>query len=115
MAVQIEQTLAPVKRHLVSLEEYDRMIQAGVFEPNSNVELIRGEILDMPPPGPEHENPVAYLNFLLVQKAHGHALVWPQGNTLGLPKINSRPQPDMALLRWRDDLYMGKRPGPEDV
>ena len=115
MAVQIERTSAPVKRHMVSLEEYDRMIEAGVFEPDARVELIRGEIVDMPPPGPGHENAVTWLNLLFVQQAHRQAVVWPQGNTLGLPGSNSRPQPDIALLRWRDDLYRGKRPAAEDV
>lgn len=28
---------------------------------------------------------------------------------------NSEPQPDIMLLRWRDDFYSGGHPGPADV
>jgi Uma2 family endonuclease len=50
-----------------------------------------------------------------MQQAHGQAVVWPQGNSIRLPDSDSRPQPDLTLLKWRDDLYRGKRPSAEDV
>ncbi len=114
MAIQLEQDRA-VKRHPVTLDEYDRMVEAGVFAPEVDVELIRGEIVDMPPTGPEHEAMVARLDRLFNRLVVDRALVWPQGNSIGLPQSKSRPQPDVTLLRWRDDYYANRRPRPEDV
>ena len=114
MALQVEQR-TDVKRHVVTLDEYERMCVAGVFGPDTQVELIRGEIFDMPPPGPEHENSVTFLNLVLMELLRRRALVWPQGNSIRLPGSNSRPQPDLTILQWRDDLYRGKRPTAEDV
>lgn len=91
------------------------MCLAGVFEPETNVELIRGEIVDMPPPGPEHEFSTASLHWVFSRAVGGNVYIWPQGNAIRLPNSNSRPQPDIALLRWRDDLYRGKSPTAEDV
>jgi Uma2 family endonuclease len=116
MAVAVREELE-VKRHLITLEEYERMVGAGVFDPESQIELFRGEIVDMPPPGPEHEDCVTFLNQFLIRMFHGQALLWPQGNSLRLPNTDSRLQPDITLLRWRDDLYRGrgKRPSADDV
>jgi Uma2 family endonuclease len=114
MTLQLERTTG-VKRHLFSLEEYERMCEAGVFEPDANLELIRGEIIEMTPPGPLHENAVASLHLFISELLHRRAMLWPQGNSIRLPNSNSRPQPDITILRWRDDLYRGKRPVSEDV
>lgn len=114
MALQIRQS-TDAKTHVITTEEYERMCEMGVFEPEARIELIRGEIIDMPPIGPEHENSVTWLNLFLIEQLHRRALVWPQGNAIGLPNSNSRPQPDTTILRWRDDLYRGKRPTAEDV
>lgn len=114
MAIQVEQEIA-VKRHFVTLDEYERMCETGVFEQDARVELIRGEIVDMPPSGPEHESIVARLDRILNRLAGDAALVWPQGNAIRLPGTSSRPQPDITILRWRDDFYKDKRPVPDDV
>ncbi len=114
MSIQLEQVTS-AKQHTVSLDEYDRMVEAGVFAPSTQIELIRGAIVDMTPPGQAHENCVTRLNLIFVRTVGNNALVWPQGNSIGLPRSHSRPQPDITLLKWREDLYEGKRPAPEDV
>ncbi len=118
MALQLEQEQAQEtggKRHLITLDEYEQMCLVGVFGPETHVELIRGVIVDMAPPGPEHEGSVTGLHLHFFEKVQRLALVWRQGNAIRLPNSNSRPQPDITLLKWRDDLYRGKRPTAEDV
>jgi Uma2 family endonuclease len=118
MAIQIEQEQqVEVKRHTFTLDEYEAMCVAGVFNEDARVELIRGVIVDMAPPGPEHEDSVTFLNLFLIEQLQRRALVWPQGNAIRLAESNSRPQPDITVLRWRDDLYRGRgnRPTAEDV
>src|SRR2546423_4982308 len=99
MAIQV-QSRTDVKRHIVTLDEYDRMCEAGVFEPEAHIELIRGEIVDMVPPGPAHETAVTRLHLIFFEQCRRHAVVWPQGNSIRLPRSNSRPQPDVTILRW---------------
>jgi Uma2 family endonuclease len=107
MAVQLE-------RHLFTLDEYERLVEAGGFEEGARIELIRGEIVDMAAIGVRHEACVARWTIILGQKAVGKAVVWIQ-NSIRLPESHSRPEPDVTLLRWRDDYYEGKRPTPGDV
>jgi len=114
MALQIEQQV-DVKRHLFTLAEYERICEAGVFEPGTRVELIRGEIVDMSPIGPKHRATVARLDRLFNRLVGDAALVWPQGNPVPLPESESLLQPDLTILRWRHDFYEGKNVLPEDV
>lgn len=114
MTLQLERVTG-FKRHLFSLEEYERMVEAGIFGPEANLELIQGEIIEMTPPGPAHEASVARLHRMFAKLVSDDVLIWPQGNAIRLPHSKSRPQPDIALLRWRDDYYVNKRPFPEDV
>ena len=114
MAVTIDKS-TQVKRHFFSLDEYERAVEAGAFGPETRIELIRGDVIDMPPPGPDHENSVTTLHIRFFELVHPRALVYPQGNSIRLPNSSSRPQPDITLLKWRDDFYRGKRPTAEDV
>ena len=114
MTLQLE-TRTGVKRHLVTLDEYERMCEAGVFEPEARIELLRGEIVDMPPPGPEHESSVIRLHLLFYEQVQRQAIVSPQGNSIRLPNSNSRPQPDITILRWRDGYYKGRPITEQDV
>ena len=118
MAITVEQAAEPttgVRPYTISLAEYDQMIEAGIFDHIFRLELIRGELIEHMPPGQEHESCVARLHLVMAEIVARHAIIWPHGNSIGIPDSNSRPQPDITLLRWRDDLYRGKRPRPEDV
>lgn len=108
-------TQIEVKSHRFTLEEYERAIEAGIFDPDARIELLDGVVVDMPPPGPTHEDIVTALHILFYEQTQRRALVWPQGNSILLPNSNSRPQPDVTILKWRDDLYRGKQRSAEDV
>ncbi len=106
MAVQLT-------RKQFSIDEYERMIEGGVFDKEDRLELIRGEIVEMAPIGLRHAACVARLTKLFERTVGDVAIVSVQ-NSIRLPK-KSQPQPDVALLRWRDDFYSGRRPTPGDV
>jgi Uma2 family endonuclease len=101
------------KRHAVTVEEYFRMGEAGVFGPEARLELIEGEIIEMPPIGSPHAGAVKILNRLFTRQAGDLAVVSVQDPLiLG---ARSAPQPDLALLKPRADSYSKSHPTVEDV
>jgi Uma2 family endonuclease len=98
MAVEV----APAKR-LFTREEYHRMAEVGILKPTDRVELIRGEIVEMSPPGRRHVAFVNNLNQLLVTRLAGRAIVSVQ-NPVVLAD-DTEPQPDLAVVRRRAVSY----------
>src|SRR5438105_885494 len=95
-------------RRLFSIEEYEQMVDAGVLGENERVELIDGEILEMAPIGPPHSGTVNRLTRLFTSR-FGERVVVAVQNPVRLPP-RSEPQPDVVLLRPRDDFYSHAHP-----
>ena len=102
-----------VQRHRLSVADYHRMGEAGPFAEGVRVELIGGEIIDMSPIGSAHVGMVARLGQMLYAAAGQNAIVYIQNPIL--LDDNSEPEPDLALLKTRDDFYATSHPEPEDV
>lgn len=102
-----------VTRHWLSVDDYFRMDEAGVFAPDARTELIEGEVLDMATIGTRHASTVKLLNRLLVAAAGTNGVVAVQ-DPLHLSKW-SMPQPDLMLLAPRADFYAKAHPTPADV
>ena len=101
-------------RHRLDVDEFHRMVEAGIFGEDDRMELIDGDLIDMAPIGQGHAAIVCGLNEALFLACAGRAIVWPQ-NPIQLDR-SSEPQPDLAVLRRRADFYAtGDRPGPADV
>ena len=94
-------------------EEYHRMGEVGILPPDVRVELVGGEIKRMPPIHPPHASIVKRLNSLLVVQLEGVAVVGVQ-DPIQLDDYNE-PQPDVTVLRFRDDYYGNQHPTPADV
>ena len=104
-------TAQPIRRPF-TVAEYYRMAKAGILTEDDRVELIEGEIIEMPPIGGPHASCVIRLTELLVSGVRGAALVSVQ-NPLRLSD-RSEPVPDVMLLRRRPDFY-SSHPTPADV
>jgi Uma2 family endonuclease len=102
-----------LKRYRFTVDEYHRMAEAGIFGEDDRVELIEGEIVEMPPIGPGHNGTVARFNDRFGRRFADVALVWVQ-SSLRLDRYNE-PLPDVTLLRRRDDFYTSANPTPPDV
>jgi Uma2 family endonuclease len=102
-----------LKRHQLTVDDYGRMGDAGVFAPDARVELIDGEVIDMAPIGTRHAAAVARLARLLQRAVGDQAIVWPQ-NPLRLGD-RSEPEPDLLLLLPRADFYASAHPVAGDV
>ena len=101
------------RRHRLTVADYHRMGEAGVFAPDARVELIEGEVIDMAPIGSRHARAVNYLNMQLVEAVRRSAVVAVQ-NPVSLEE-HTEVQPDVAVLRMRADLYGISHPRPSDV
>ncbi|MEA1049085.1 Uma2 family endonuclease [Lamprobacter modestohalophilus] len=112
--VEAEPTLAearPIFR--LGVDAYHQMIHAGIFDEDDRVELIDGELRAMPPINPDHAGKNKRLNRLLSLRVGDRALVSVQDPLTLAPR--SEPEPDLMLLRPRDDFYEGANPTPADV
>ncbi|MEL6602962.1 MAG: Uma2 family endonuclease [Cyanobacteria bacterium J06614_10] len=95
-----------------TLEEYHRMVESGVLD-HRRVELIKGEIVEMPPEGEPHAYSISesgeYLSLLL-----GHRAKVRYGNPITLPD-QSEPQPDIAIVQRLGTEYFSHHPYPENI
>ena len=101
------------RRHRITVEHYYRMAEAGLFAEDARVELIDGEIIDMPPMGSRHAGRLERLAGLLSAAVAGRALVRQQ-----LPvrlSSDSEPEPDIAIVQVRDDHYESSHPTAAEV
>ncbi len=99
-------------RHRFSVAQYHRMIEAGIFAPDERLELIHGELITMSPINRRHAAAVDRLNLLLADRLNRRALHRIQ-NPITL--ADSEPQPDVAIVRWRDDFYLAGHPTAPDI
>jgi Uma2 family endonuclease len=99
--------------HKFTVQQYHLMYEAGVFTEGDRYELINGEIREMSPIGIKHAVCVAKTARLFQIKLGDRAFVWTQ-NPIILRNY-SEPQPDLAILKWRNDFYASALPTPEDI
>jgi Uma2 family endonuclease len=102
----------PTKK-LWTIEEYHRLIELGVFSESDRLELIAGEIISMSPKGLRHE---LVLRRLLreIPLIVGNKAIWQCQSPIFIPP-NSEPEPDLTILKLRDDEYATFRPQPKDI
>jgi Uma2 family endonuclease len=100
-------------RYRITADEYFRMGEAGVLRPDARVELIEGEIIEMPPIGSPHAAIVDQLGDLL-HEALAHRAIVRRQHPVVLDEY-SVPQPDLAVVIRRDDYYRRAHPQPNDL
>ena len=96
-----------------TVEEYYRMAESGILHPDERVELIDGEVIVMAPIGPLHNSGSDRFTYHFGQRNRGRFIIRSQGSVR--ISAGSEPQPDVALLRFRDDFYAHLQPGPDDI
>ncbi len=99
-------------RHKVSLEEFHRMVEAGVFPEDLRLELVEGELVEMSPIGKRHAAKVARLTALFGPLVPHQAILFVQSP---LVVGESELYPDLALLKPRPDFYEEELPQGGDA
>ncbi len=101
------------ERRKFTVDEYFRMVEAGVLKPKERVELIEGEILIMPPMGPPNFGGVTRHARVFISRAANRFSVLVQG-PVHLDE-HTAPEPDVILAKFRDDDYSFAHATPEDI
>ena len=81
--------------------QYDRMVEAGLFE-DQKIELLYGVIVRMSPQGSRHAYPIRKLTPLLVAAVGDRAQIQVQ-LPLAMPH-DSEPEPDLSIVPPGDHL-----------
>ncbi len=101
------------KKHITNVAEWQKMGEAGIFPPESRLELINGEIIEMAPISAPHASHSKRLNKLFSSLIQKSAIVAIQ-DPLQLSDL-SEPQPDFMLLHPNSDFYYENHPTAKDV
>jgi Uma2 family endonuclease len=96
-----------------SVEEYHRLIEAGVLCSGDSFELLGGWIVPKMTINPPHNKSVRLLNRLLARLLGEEWVLQVQG-PITLPP-DSEPEPDVVVAFGPEDRYDGVNPGPRDV
>ena len=102
----------PAEPHRLSLDDYERMADAGILTRESHVELIEGVIVDVAPIGSRHAGVVDQILHLIADQLASAVLRVQNPIRLG---NYSEPEPDIVLLKPRKDYYKKSHPQADDV
>ncbi|AUB81525.1 Uma2 family endonuclease [Candidatus Thiodictyon syntrophicum] len=105
--------LTPIRRHRYTVADYYRMAEVGILAPDARVELIDGEVIEMPPIGAPHASTVTEVQRTL-ERAVGDAAIVRVQNPIHLGR-HDEPQPDLALVTPPASKYRLRHPRPGDV
>ena len=102
-----------IAKRWFTVAQFNRMGEAGILTEDDRVELIAGEIIEISPIGKRHAACVDRLVELFSERLQRRAIIRVQ-SPIVLDDY-SEPQPDIALLKRREDFYESALPAPEDV
>ncbi len=97
----------------LTVEEYHRMGELGILDPNEPVELIEGQVIKKPMKGTRHTSTVRRIENLLRNRLGDRVFVISQDPV----QLNdySEPEPDIALVRPDPLYYEDHHPTPREI
>ena len=101
------------QRRRLTVDDFAKMCEVGILSADDRVELIDGELVEMPPMGPPDAGIVNHLAKILIRRLGDNADVRVQSSVL-LSRY-TQPEPDLAVVSRDSRLYLGRHPRPEDI
>ena len=98
---------------LISVTQYDEMIEHGILTTEDKVELLNGVIIEKMPKGIKH----AAINDLaaeMFRETLGSRAIIRNQNPVVLDDY-SEPEPDIVLAKPPREIYLERHPTPEDI
>src|SRR5437870_4823626 len=111
--VPTKATGSGVVPYRLSIKQFERMIDAGVFPEGAHVELLGGVLVDKMTKNPPHNIAAGQLHEALLR-------IMPPGWFVDAEKPiaigrKGRPEPDVTVVRGRRHDYRRRAPGPQDL
>lgn len=99
--------------HRLRVEDYEKMIEYGIFDENDKIELWEGVLVEMSPKGMAHvvANNLAYQHFYDLFR--GRCVLRSQDPI----RLNdySEPEPDLVMAEPKENLYILSHPMPPEI
>ena len=95
------------------VEDFRRMTEAGILPEESGWEIIDGYLIDKMSIGSKHASTVKRLNRKLTRLFDDKVIISVQ-DPIHIDEFNE-PEPDIMLLKPREDFYAENHPIPQDV
>lgn len=102
-----------LKLRQITVEEYDQMIENGVFDENDQFELLNGAIVEKIPKGKKHSAATDRIAKFFDRQFNEYFFVRNQ-NPIWLNKF-SEPEPDIVLAVLKEDEYENSHPTPDEI
>ncbi|MFO0959634.1 MAG: Uma2 family endonuclease [Isosphaeraceae bacterium] len=98
--------------HRLSVAQYEAMAQSGILTTRDRVELIDGLLVSKMTKKPPHQLVISNACYALIRLLPDDWLVRTESP---LVLLESVPEPDVMILRGRNEDYSKRHPSPEDV
>lgn len=99
--------------YLLPVEDYEKMIEHGIFDEDEKIELWEGVLVKMSPKGIKHRNST-YLASTLFQEKFGRNVITQSQDPIRLDDF-SEPEPDIVLAEAPLSKYASRHPTPKDI
>src|SRR3954454_13537624 len=110
---QMPATGSGVVFYRLTVRQFERMIDAGVFPDTAHVELLGGLLVDKMTKNPPHSIASGQTRDLLARVVPAGWYV-DEKKPIALGRT-SRPEPDVTVVRGRRHDYRDRAPGPKDL
>src|SRR4051812_26988561 len=113
MIQKLRDEIDEVTMRRFTVEQYHRMIDAGVFASGPPAELLDGLVVTKMSQNPPHRALAArlfrWVSSLLPETDWTLIVEGP------ITLAESEPEPDLAVARGPDTQYLDRHPGPEEI
>ena len=104
---------SPRPNHRLTVDHYHRMIQAGVFTEQDNLELLEGWLVAKLPCTSAHDAMISIIgdDLFMARLPRG----WHWRGRSGFTMTDSEPEPDITAIRGAPIDYLKRHPTPADA
>jgi Uma2 family endonuclease len=102
-----------VRKRPITVDEFIRMGETGILKADERLELAAGDILSMPPIGPDHNTASLALTRIVTLAVATRAWVSIAGPVRLTP--HDLRYPDLTVLKDNERAYRGTLPSAADV
>jgi len=95
-----------------SVSEYHRLIDLGILTEDDNLELLEGYLVHKMSRNPPHD---AAIQKGMKKWLHLLPAGWDLRVQSAITLTDSEPEPDFAIVRGDETVYVARHPGPTDI